>query len=125
MENQKEVTQAQKEVTQAQVDEWKRLYGEVHEIEVAEEKTKFDPYLLEKESLGDSVLKAYLKKPDQKTVSFAMSKAPAILEMGKVVLKNCWLGGDERILSEGNYFDSAAIVAVELVEMHRARLKKT
>lgn len=113
------------DVTPEIIAQWKAQYGEVYMIEVA-----VDPELFEANTIAPDLdnlprLTGYLKKPDRKCMNFAMVTMPKnIITAGKAVIKDCWLGGDEKLITEDAYFSSAAFQAIELVEIYQSRLKK-
>ena len=45
-----------------------------------------------------------------------------ILECGEFIRNNCWLGGDERLMSDGDVADSAAIQASGVIKFLEAEL---
>jgi hypothetical protein len=110
--------------TLAQIDAWKKEYKEVHLIEVEELETELDPYRLGDEVNSETSVKGYLKAPDDKVMNAALTKLPMFLEAGKVILINCWLGGDERLLKDNGFMNAAAMQAAQLVKIRAGRLKK-
>ncbi len=93
-------------ITQAQIAQWKKDNGTVFKVEIE-----------------DAV--CYLKKPDRKTLSFAMTDAQTNpLGFAEVILENCWLGGDEIIKTNDDYFMAASGVIDELIEIKQAAIKK-
>lgn len=116
---------ASAEITPGIIDEWKAEFGDVYTITVSDATDKFDPLMVPKDDdeTIDGVT-AYIRKPSDKELSFAMSKLPAVLEAGKVIVKNCFIGGDERVRTEPALLNAAALQCVELIEIRRARLKK-
>lgn len=118
----------QSTVTEQQIAEWKEKYGDgnVMKLEVAESFVKFDPHMMpdEDDEMSGPVAVAYIYKPTDKQLSFAMSKMPAFLEAGKTIVKNCFLGGDERIKTDTSMLNAAALQCVELIEIRQAKLKK-
>ncbi|TCI93677.1 hypothetical protein [Tenacibaculum sp. M341] len=94
------------EITQEQINNWKQQHGDVFEISVDE-------------------AKGYLKKPDRKTLSYAMTNAQTNpLGFAEVIMENCWLGGDEEIKVNDGYFLAAAGQIDKLIEIKEAELKK-
>lgn len=114
------------EITQEVIDAWKVEFGKVHIIEVANKSVKYDPYMVpaEDDAPIEGALIGYLSKPTDKQLGFAMSKLPAVLEAGKVIVKNCWLGGDEIIKTDTALLSAAALQCVELLEVRQAQLKE-
>lgn len=113
-------------VTPEIIAEWKAKYGTVYCLEVAEEPERYDePDSISKDLDEIPKIVGYLRKPDRKVMNFAMvAIAKNAISAGKAVVKDCWLGGDERLLSDENYSATAAFQAVELIEIYQSRLKK-
>jgi hypothetical protein len=110
--------------TKEQIAAWKAQYGEVYEIEVAEEAHSFlDPG---EDSLDEMPkLIGYLKKPDRVMMNFAVSRLVAgDATVGKSILKDCWLGGDARLLTDSGYSFHAGLEVLPLIETYKSRLKK-
>lgn len=114
------------EVTPDVIEEWKKEFGEVRELRVADRSVKYDPYMVptDEDDEIEAALVGYIRKPTDKELGFAMSKLPAVLEAGKVIVKNCWLGGDDKIKTDGPALSAAALQCVELLEVRQAQLKK-
>lgn len=88
------------------IKELKSKHGEVFEIDV-------DGH------------KAYLKKPDRKTLSYASSVASKDpIKFNEILLNGCWLAGDDRIKTDDSLFLSASQVLGTLVEVKEASLVK-
>lgn len=114
------------EITQEQIEEWKAKHGEIYCIEVAEEPIDFESDIISTKIEDDqAVAKGYLKKPDTKTQSFAYAKMQdSPVAGGEAILKQCWLGGDERLLNSPSYKTAAALKAMSLAEIRIGRIKK-
>lgn len=112
------------EVSQEQIDAWTKQYGEVIVIEVSEVETEFDPYMVEADLESRALVKGYLSRPDNKVLNFALQKMPMFLDAGKVIMKNCWLGGDRRLIENDEFLNGAAMQAAQLVKIRQGRLKK-
>lgn len=95
------------EVDQARIDAWKKEHGEVHKLVVAGK-------------VG------YLKIPDRKTLSLAMSRIAKndILGGTEAILENCWLGGDPEIKTDNKLFMAATSKVGELIQIEEATLEK-
>lgn len=94
--------------TQEQLKGWKEKYGEVFEL-TCEDK------------------KAVLHKPTRKDLSYAMagsSQAQDSVKFAEVLLKQCWIDGDEEFQTNDLYFFSAVPVLGALSETKEAELKK-
>lgn len=111
--------------TPEQIAEWKVKHGAVYTIEVAIEPENYEPNTIAADLDELPRLTGYLKKPDRKCMNFAMVTLPKnMIAAGKAVIKDCWLGGDEKLLTDDAYFSAAAFQAIELIEIYQARLKK-
>lgn len=115
------------EITQEKIEEWRQKHGDVYRIEVAENALDFSDNLVVSTQLGDDepTLKAYIKKPDNQTLSRAyalMREDP--YKAGLTILKNGWLGGDERLRTDVSYAMAAAQEALTLVDVRLSKIKK-
>ncbi len=112
------------QVTPEQIAEWKEKHGVIHMIEVAEEFVSLDPHIMVAELDDLPTAVGYIRQPDNKVINFAMQKLPMMLEAGKVIIKNCWLGGDDRLRKEDSFLNAAALQVIELIQTRQGRLKK-
>jgi hypothetical protein len=113
------------EITPETIAGWKAQFVDVYTIEVAIDPEQFEANTITPDLDDMPKLVGYLRKPDRKCMNFALVTMPKnLISAGKAVVKECWLGGDERILTEDAYFSAAAFQAIELVEIYQARLKK-
>lgn len=91
-------------ITSEQIAEWKKKHKKVYtlSIRVAENDT----------AVG------YLRKPsrDHKAVALSYYAQNKIMEAGEFLRDNCWLGGDERLKTNEDIADSAAIQASGIVK---------
>ncbi len=93
-------------VDQKQVDAWKEKHGEVYKINV-----------------GDKV--CYLKEPSRKALSFAAAAGQTDpLRYNEIILKDCWLAGDEEIQTNNGLFLSVSAQLPKLIEIKEAELVK-
>lgn len=98
---------SKEKVTQEQVDSWKKQHGEIFLIAFEDGK------------------EAYLKKPDRKVLSFAMTKMQTNpLGFAETILNQCFIGGDDEVKTNDNYFLGAASQLEGLMEVKTAELKK-
>lgn len=123
--------------TPEQIENWKKLYGKVHELEIAAtfetaDGEVFDDELEAEAHAGEltdkeikkELLRAYLKTPNRKVISMATAiGAKDPIKFGEIILKNCWLGGDMRIQTEDEYFLAANGVLGDLIKIKTASLK--
>ncbi len=125
--------------TPEDIAKWKELYGKVHVLEVPEKFiTQDDEEFSEEEEARDHAqelvegkrgvetvsVKCYLKSPSRKVLSSATviaGKDP--IKFGELILKNCWLGGDERIKTDDDLFFAANGILGELIKVKTASLK--
>jgi hypothetical protein len=103
-------------VTQEQIEAWKGQHEEVFQLDVTIKE-------------GD-VATAYLKPADRNVMAIALQRVAKdqMVEPGEIILKNCWLGGDERLQLTGAQAESraqvaAAIAAVALVKNMEVTIK--
>ena len=96
---------SQKTATLEQLAIWKKEYGEFFGI-VIEDKV------------------CYLKKPDRKVLSFASQVGSDPMKFNEVILKNCWIGGDEEILTDDSLFLAASSKLDQVIEFKKAELVK-
>lgn len=86
---------------------WKEKYKTVHKLTI-EDKT------------------AYLRKPDRRTLSLAMTKISKgdIMGGSEAILENCWLGGDTEIKTDDDLFMAAVGKVGDLIQVKEAELEK-
>jgi len=67
----------------------------------------------------DDVAVGYLKPPTRniKAAALSMYSQNKILESGEFLRDNCWLGGDERLKTDGDIADTAAMAASGIFKM--------
>ena len=101
----------------AKIAQWKQQNREVTEIRVMV-------------APGDEAV-CYLKNPDRNITAYALTRTmnKQLLEAGEFLLRNCWLGGDERLNPDSpQAFDPAIIAAsmeaAQCVEMLASTSKK-
>lgn len=91
------------------------------DAKIKELKAKHGPIF--KITVGDKT--CVLKRPDRKTISYASSvgsKDP--LKFNEIILKNCWLMGDEEIQTDDYLFMSASAKMGEIIDIKEAELEK-
>ena len=106
-------------ITAEQIKEWKAKYGTIKKIVLDREvETQTDPKTgKEKEVVVNVGKLLYLKKPDRATIKYAMAKSfkadqtVDAISPGEIILKKCWLGGDEEINTDDKYYFRACIEA--------------
>jgi hypothetical protein len=101
-------------VTQDQIDRWKAEHGDVTIIRVKVARTG--------ETLG-AILRP-LNKRQEYFAALSMAEKDKPGEAGDFILKNCWLGGDERLKSEETAYVTACVKAYNSVEFYDAEVEK-
>jgi hypothetical protein len=93
-------------VTQKQIQEWKKEHGEVIK-------------------LSADNLEGYIKKPDRKVLSLAMTEAQVDpFGMIEVILTNCWLGGDDEMKNNDSYLMGINAQIDKVIEIKTVEIKK-
>ncbi|MCG8476207.1 MAG: hypothetical protein MI784_12135 [Cytophagales bacterium] len=73
----------------------------------------------------DDLATAYLKKPNRKVLAVFMSKVNMDpLSAYEMLLKNCWIKGDEEIMESDEMLLSACTALEPLVSFRQGTLKK-
>ena len=128
--------------TPEHIEKWKKLYGEngVKELVIAckfktsdgeefDERTDAEEHVEEfQESMREievsEEVKCWLKVPGRKVIGMATSLAGKdTVKFGEIIMKNCWLGGDERILNDDELFLSANSILGNIIKIKTAELK--
>jgi hypothetical protein len=95
-----------KQATKEQIQEWKTKHGYVFCIEV--------------DGKG-----CYLRVPTRAELGFAAESAKTNpLNFNEVILRECWLDGDEEIKTDDNLFLSVSGKLSEMIEIKEAQIKK-
>ncbi len=73
----------------------------------------------------------FLKKPNKKTLGTVLpmltptdGKEPNFITIGEIVLRECFIGGDEEFLFDDDFVIAASLQAITLVTFKIATLKK-
>lgn len=66
----------------------------------------------------------YVRKPTRSEISAAMTIKNDALKQAEELLRDCWLGGDEELLDDEDYFQAAVVLFSELMEVRKGELKK-
>ncbi len=89
-----------------QIKAWKLKHGDVFEVSIEGKM-------------------AWLKKPDRKTLAFAMTKVQSDpLGFAEAIINNCWLGGDDELRLNDDYFLALSAQLDKLIETKIAEIKK-
>ena len=92
--------------TPAKIAEWKSVHGDVYRIVVAGKE-------------------CYLKTPSRKTLGYASVAAKENpLKFNEVVLRDCWLAGDEEIKTDDTLFLSVGKHLDGLIQIKESELEK-
>ena len=91
-------------ITAEQIAAWKKEHGKVFTLKV--------------NVTENDIAIGYLKSPNRnhKSIALSMYAQNKILETGEFLRDNCWLGGDERLKTNENIADSAAVQASGIVK---------
>jgi len=93
-------------ITAEQIAQWKEKHGDIYKVTVK-----------------DKV--CYLKRPTRKAIGYAsVAGKDNPLKFNEVILKDCWLGGDEEIQTDDTLFLAASSKLAELIEVEEAELEK-
>lgn len=99
-------------ITPEQIEVWKKKYktDKLHKLSV-------------KVNENDTAV-GYLRPPTRevKATALSMYSQNKILECGEFIRNNCWLGGDDRLMTNGDIADSAAIQASAIIKFLEAEL---
>lgn len=88
------------------IAEWKRKHGDVFQVEVG----------------GRT---CYLHKPDRRTLSAAaVVGGNDPMKYNEIILKSCWIEGDEEIKSDDELFLGVAGKLTEIIKIAEASVKK-
>lgn len=99
-----------------------KVIDSVYKLEVDPEITRGDSYVLD-DTLDNPYI-GYLRNPDSRTMSLAISKMVDPFDAGKAFIANCWLGGDEELRSGTNETvkSFANLYAAGLLRVHKGKL---
>lgn len=99
-------------ITTEQIEAWKTKHktDKLHKLSV-------------KVSDNDTAV-GYLKPPTRevKATALSMFSQNKILECGEFIRNNCWLGGDDRLMTNGDIADSAAVQASGIIRFLESEL---
>lgn len=94
------------EVTKEQIQEWKQKHGKVFKI-----------------SCDGKV--CYLKPPSRKTLGYAsVAGKDDPLKFNEVILRDCWLAGDEEIRKDDVLFLSVGKQLADIIQVKEAELEE-
>lgn len=94
--------------TPEQIEQWKKDHVDIYQITVEEDDKT-----------------CYLRKPTRKELSFASSAGSQDpMKFNEMILKNCWLHGDEEILTNDSLFLAVSTQLDKVLEFKKAELVK-
>ncbi len=95
-------------VTEQLIEEWKKKHGEVFEFEAEDGK------------------KCWFRKPDRETLRACnLGSGDDTIKWNEILVKNCFLGGDEEFKTQDDYFFGLSTQLAELIKRKQVQLKKT
>lgn len=99
------------EASKEQIEEWKKKHGEMYRLSIVDSE--------------ENAHVCYLKKPSRKSIGYASvgSKSNPI-KFNEILLKECFVGGDEEIMKDDDLFLSAGGQLAELIQIREAELVK-
>jgi hypothetical protein len=118
------------DVTDAVLEAWKAEYprgvfriavntddvlGEEEESDVKGKKQKVKVYA---KKIG------FVRKPTRNELSAAMTLKNDPLGQAEDILRSCWLGGDQDLLDDDDYFQGALMQFQEVMEIKSGEIKK-
>jgi hypothetical protein len=97
----------EEKVSQSQIDEWKKKFGTIYELE----------------SEGHF---GYVRSPGRNELSYATtaSKGNDPMQFNEAILNSCWLGGDEILKTSERHFLGVCSVLEQIIESTKATIKK-
>jgi len=102
----KPTTKISGQATAEQIAEWKKKHGEIYKLGTA-----------------DKV--CYLKKPGRNELSFASrTDGGDPYKWNEAIMSVCWLGGDEEIKTNDDYFLAVSRQLTEIVKVQDSYIKK-
>jgi hypothetical protein len=94
--------------TKEQIDAWKTRHGKVFRVTIEEADKS-----------------CYLKPPTRKALSYAtMAGKESPLKCNEILLKDCWLDGDEEIKTDDGLFLSVSPKLAELIQTKETELEE-
>ena len=102
-----------------QVAFWKKQHGGCAQIRMKDHVCYLKPANKEVLTYALSMIKVRVDDPN-KASEVGIER---IIQLGEVVLQNCWLGGSEEIKTNPKLWLSAAVAAGDMVELVEAELK--
>jgi hypothetical protein len=94
--------------TPDQIKSWKEEHGDVFQI-----------------SIEDGKKVCYLRKPNRKELSYAGKAGETDpWKFNEIILKSCWLGGDEDIQTDDSLFMAASMQIAVVTEFKKSEIAK-
>ncbi len=107
------------QVSDEQIAYWKKQHGGCSSIRIKEHICYLKPADKNSLSYALSMIRVRVDDPS-KAAEVGVDR---IIQLGEVVLRNCWLGGSEEIRTIPKFWISAAVAAGDMVELVEAELK--
>lgn len=119
------------DVTEAVIKAWKETHKRgVWEISVPTDEKDGEP-VEEKDDKGRKkevqkyvMLKGYFRKPTRQEMSASLTIKNDPIGQAEELMRDAWLGGDEELLDDDDYFQAAFIEFQELMTFKTGELKK-
>ena len=93
-------------ITKEQIAQWKEKHGDIYKLTIEDHE-------------------CFLKKPSRKSIGYAsVGSKNNPIKFNEIMLKECWLGGDEQIMTNDDLFLAAGVQLAELVQVKEAELVK-
>jgi len=93
-------------ITKQQIEEWKKTHGDIFKLSIEE-------------------FEGFFKRPSRKSVGYAsVAGKTNPIKFNEVLAKECWLGGDDVILTRDDLFLSIGAQLAELIGAKEAELVK-
>jgi hypothetical protein len=119
------------DITDAVIKAWKDAYPRgVFRLAVNDEDTLLEEKQ-EKDERGKKVpvkvyaqKVGYVRKPTRLEIGAAMTIKNDPLLQAEDIFRSCWLGGDEELLDDDDYFQAALLQFQEVIEIKSGEIKK-
>jgi hypothetical protein len=97
--------------TEEEIAGWKAKFGKVFKLSVSRNETE--------------VYDAYLKNPDRKVLGAATATGGNDqIKTNEIILKNCWLAGDEEIKTADDLFLGASAQLGKIINIAQGELQE-
>lgn len=101
------------QISDEEIRVYKESFGEVHEI------------IIPANDEGTEAGVCYLRKPTRKIIEAVFSLIQTNpIQAAEVMMRNCWICGDERIKNDDDMFLSAVPLVTSLIKIRTGEIKK-